>query len=170
MINLYMAAFIRIFALVATGILAPEIAGAQCERLLPSRCSTVDKTRTALSLVYERENTLNQKNRGGRKVLWFRFTNNSNWDAYVATLTPYRSTTGRGRRIRTTRNGERVKIIYVLDDQWGWGHSFGAFIVKSRSSILFALPREELVAASNLWVLITFDLETPFTCLEINIG
>lgn len=154
-------------ALVVIIILATEGASVECEQRLPRGCSPVDPTKAPLHLKYEIGASRRKIRRLGN-VLWFRFANNSTCDAYIPTLNPYRSGIRTRTPVRTTRDRERVEIVYVLDEQWGWGHAFGAFIVKSGRSILFALPRDELAGRSTLWVPVAFDLDTPFTSLDIS--
>ncbi len=157
----------RITAVVATIFFLSQITGAQCEQPVPNRCAEINQAKAPLYLLYEAQTTSGRKNSHAGNVLWLRLANNSTCDAYIPTVKPYRSGIGTGKPIRTTRDRERVEIVYVLDDEWEWGHAFGVFILKSRRSILFALPREELAGRSNLWVPVTFDLNTPFTSLDI---
>jgi len=157
----------RVVGFVATILFLSEIAGAQCEQGLPNRCAKINQIKEPLYLVYEARITPGGKNRHPGNVIWLRLVNNSTCDAYIPTLNPYRSGIGTGKPVRTTRDREKVEIVYVLDDEWKWGHSFGAFIVKSGHSILFALPQEALAGRSNLWVPVSFDLDTPFTSLDI---
>ena len=166
--RLTMTLLTRISGLVATSALVPGIVNPQCDRPIPSRCAVMGQARSAFRLAYDPQRPLRRTNRTSQTALWFRFTNNSACDVYLATLEPYGSGTNRGLPIRTPRDRERIPVVYVIDNDWGWGHSFGAFNIKSGRSILVAIPRDELLGGSTLWIPVAFDLETPFTSLDIS--
>jgi hypothetical protein len=148
---------------------------AQDHLSVPTRCRAIDKAKPALYLSFL--SASQPRNRSSDRALLLRLSNDSRCDVEVATITYYGPRKNKKVYARySVPDGARVKIVYSVDDDWGWGHSLLVLKLSSRRSLAFSIPFDELQHAWRITVPINFlgskgsrkaENYIPFTSTDI---